>query len=198
MKVYCYYIYGQNILVDEYPGVKADTIKRDSNGYEYSLYAYTNKKEFAKFFKETRNMDIFFEKIFEVSKEDFESFCDSNQAYLLEEHIFTIRGIENDRFIEKPYKMVCTTMEYDSVCYSEHNIFDDMLYNLIGNIGEFIDMVELFIPDLQQALRILHYESFKNYYVPTDIYDQDLEYDNDLMLDQFKLYISLFTNTFKE
>lgn len=200
MKVYCFYLVLNSILVDEYPGVKADTIKELPGGLQSSLYAYTNDKDIAKFFKETRDMNKFVEKIIDVDKQDFENFCNTSSCYLLESHPFTIRKLSKDNIYNSaPYHVICTTMEFDAICYCENNIFDDILYNVIGcNIGEFIDTIEFVNQELKDAMKVLCYENFVDYYVPMDIYDQMMGYDNELLLDQFKLYIRLFSNTFKE
>ena len=40
MKIYCFYLIDDEITVDKYIGVKADTINRMGNK-DYSLYAFT-------------------------------------------------------------------------------------------------------------------------------------------------------------
>ena len=87
----------------------------DSLYHEYRLYALTNKKEYAKMFRETRNMNIFAEKSSKVSKDEWKSIIDDSEKQKINDYD---EGGKMFEYIQKCRKI------FDKVEYIE-NIKDN-------------------------------------------------------------------------
>jgi hypothetical protein len=142
-------------------------------------------------------MEIFVEQKVNMSEKDYEDFCEKYSVYYLDKCVFTVRKKEKGIYDSTYQHIICTSMEYDSICYSEEILLDNLIYTTVGNIGEFLDIVEFMRPEIKEAMKMLCYEAMLNFYVPLDLYDHDNEYDNEIMIDQFKMYLLVFGRTFK-
>lgn len=195
MKLFCFYLIQREILVDDFPAVKHESIREFDKG-SYSLYAYTPDKIIAKFFRESRNMNIFFEKTLKISDDEYEDFYEKYQCYILGEHALITAGVDEEGLITTDsFCMICTDQEYDVVTFHEGDIFEEILLNNgIFDLSEFIELSSYMLPELREALNILNLEKIEKYFVPTDEYYD--EYDG-LIFDEVKMYIKVFSNTLK-
>lgn len=187
MKIHCYYIVKDSLDIDEFTGIKVDTICSVAD-HEYSLYAYTPENKSAELFSSTRNMATFYEKIVDMTRDDYESFCDEYSDYLLEYHLFKTKTIENGIYRSKDIYFLTTKIESDLVLYYG----DDYFINIISDIW-LIDIIPNDIKFNDKILSLLrkyfYYDEVSNLFKEINISYTDIG------IDQFALFIRLFYNT---
>lgn len=193
MKVYCFYLVDNEISCSEYRGVIADTVGM-LNGKDYTLYAFTQNKEFAKFFKDTRDMNKFIYK--EIEIDDFDEFLDNYDSYLIEYHSVRTKTIESGKEMISSIEFPMTKIESDFILFYSDNYFVDLVDSGISYNSEVLSMLKykLFKKSITKALDTINF-----YGVFTDIITpSDIPYDGMFCIDQWSMYFKVFGNTLKK
>lgn len=193
MKVYCFYLVLDKINPVQYPGVIADTIAM-LDGKDYSLYAYTQNKEFYKIFHNTRNPDKFICKMINV--DDFDEFVDRYDAYLLEYHSLRTKDIRKGKETFKSIEVLMTKAESDFILYYSENRLIDELDSELECSEKVLHVLtkRLFKNSLNKSLDFLNfYTTVEELYYPTDI-----PYNNIFCVDHLSMFVRVFGNTFKK
>lgn len=192
MKVYCFYLIKDEINPREFHGVCKEYI-RQYDGYEAALYAFTPSKESEAFFLQTRKKNLFFEKVIQMDREEYDDFCEENKECLIEYHTFNTKKIVDGKYRTESIMMLCTLAESDCIIfYKEEYVMNIISDILDDNYFELIDRVHL-KPKLQRLLNDMFlYENLVCMVTPLE----DLNYDT-ILVDDLALYIRLFSNTFK-
>ena len=186
--IYCFYLVKTHIDINEYIGVKADTIN-ESDTHEYSLYAFTPDVNIASLFMKMRDMDIFYYKVIKIDKDEYEEFCSEHEDYLLEYHLFITKGITDGKYSVNNEYVLCTKSESESIIFygESHlfNILDDDWY-----INKSYGIIELdFNKKLSKVLnKYFYYDDMIN--ICKEITEEMYGY-----IDQLALFIRLFSNT---
>ena len=196
MKVYCFYITSEDLNTKDYPGVIADTVAM-LNGTLYSLYAYTQNKEFYKYFKKVRDMSKFIEKIIEV--DSFDDFCDNNDNYLLEFHSLVTKGINDYNIvIRKSVEILMTKTESDFMLFYSYGRFVDEITDVL-KYSKFFDFIQFNLFNNKLSMYLYQY-----YGLDTMMYEVFLPFDSptetpgeEIVIDQVAFYIKIFGNTYK-
>ena len=192
MKVYCFYIVKNHISPKEYKAVMKDDIFKIGNN-DCALYAYTPEKSSELYFISTRDMNLFFEKVIEMSRDDYEEFCEDHKEQLLEYHSFVSKKIVNNKYKSYNFQMLCTLLESDHILYYKEEIVMNYISDLFND--DIIDYIN-YHPFKKYIEKILD-EFFLYDTISTKICPmEDINYDN-FMIDDLSLYIKLFSNTFK-
>lgn len=97
-----------------------------------SLYAYTEKKQFKKEFIETRNMNFFYLKEKEVTKEEYMKFRDKFQNFRLSHYEFLTKVKNSIRYKEK---IQILSTENESLF-----IYTSAIDNIFVLLGEMINL----------------------------------------------------------
>ena len=193
MKIYCFYLVKNKIDVNDYPVLyKDDVIQLD--GKEVALYAFTPEKDSELYFLETRNMDIFYEKIINMDREEYEEFCDDNKERLLEYHAFNTKSIINKKVHVMMTYVLCTTIESDCILYYKEEYALDYVSDILND--EMLDILSTirFKKKVRKALNdIFLLSEIKDKIYPKE----DINYDL-LVIDEISLYVKLFSNTLRK
>lgn len=195
MKVYCFYLVMDEIIPQEYPGVFADTIQQ-LNGKDYSLYAFTQNKEFVKFFKKNRDMNKFIYKVVDV--DDLEEFINDHDGYLLEFHSVRIKEIINGEERISFTEILMTKEESDYILFYSDTAFIDSIidsheFNSI-NVMDAFNLFDAFKKSIRKSLEMLCYIDL----IQGAFFDvEETSYDGILITDQLSIYTKVFGNTFK-
>ena len=193
MKVYCFYLIQNRIDTNKFKGVFSDDIY-ELNGKEIALYAFTPEKESRKYFIQTRDMDIFYEKVIEMDRKDYEEFCDENKAHLLEYHTFNTKKIIDKKYSVYMAYVLCTTVESDCILYyKEDYVFSIMSDILTDEVIEYLSTVRF-----KKKIRKVLDDTFLLSELINKVYPlEDINYDV-LNIDEISLYVKLFSNTLKK
>ena len=193
MKVYCFYLIKNEIEVREFHGIVKDDIHRLYDK-DIALYAFTPSKESEAFFLETRDNTLFFEKIVEMTHEEYEEFCEEHKECLIEYHSFNTKKIINGKYKVDSLMMLCTLAESDCIIYYKEeyamkiisDILDDQYFNLIEG--------KSFNKKIKRILdKMFLYEDILSKVNPLE----DINYEN-FIVDDVALYVKLFSNTLKK
>lgn len=191
MKIHCFYLYMKAIDPKKFYGIHADTIM-STEEYDYSLYAFTPEKESVDYFKSTRNMNLFFEKIIEIDRGDYEDFCEEHKDHLLEYHAFQTKKYYNKIVIQKMVEVLCTTLEADCILYySEEKLEQYITDALTENLISLHDRKAFKKPILKILNKVFIMNDLINVVYPSEeipfsVYD----------IDELGLYCKMFSNTF--
>ena len=138
-------------------------------------------------------MNLFFEKVIDIDKEDYIEFCDNHKGQLLEYHTFQTKEVVNGNYMSMMAYVLCTTHESDCILYYKEGYTMDILSDILTD--EFLDILEKvkFKKKISKAL--------DNHLLLSEIASkvsplEDINYDS-FMIDELSLYIKLFSNTFK-
>lgn len=192
MKIYCFYLVRKFINTNVYKGVYSDDVE-SIDGKEIALYAFTPEKESAKYFRKTRQMDLFYEKVLEMNREEYNEFCDDNKAYLLEYHTFNTKSIINNKYNVLMAYVLCTTIESDCILYYKEDYVLEILSDILTD--EFTEILSKikFKDKIEKKLNdIFLLSEIMNKVYPLE----DINYDL-FVIDELSLYIKLFSNTLK-
>lgn len=190
MKVYAFYIFSNTNLSKYYAVLPNDV--RVSHGFEYALYAWTKSKKEAKIFKQTRNMNIFLEKVYHMDKETFERFEDQFDDERLAYHNYKGFGM-NDEVIQKVYYHVLSiSKEYDLVSFYGNDRFEE---SMSGFDESYIVNLKQFIKSsiYNKIEPYFDFENISLYQVPLDDYPW-----REYTLNQLEIYNDMFKNTYTE
>lgn len=192
MKIYCFYLVKKHISPKKFKAVLKDDIVSIGDN-ECVLYAYTPEKSSETNFLSTRNMEIFFEKIIEMSREDYEEFFENHMDQVLEFNVFNSKRVVDGRYKSCPTHVLCTRAEADSILYYKEETVLDYLSDFLPD-----SMIEFLIyHPLNKKLRNIMNELFLYNDIVSKIRPmEDINYDN-FIVDDLSLYIKLFSNTFK-
>ena len=190
-KVYCFYLVVDEEEVDDYHACDEYDWKKISP-LAIILYAFTPDKEMAKYFRNTRNMKKFYEKVykFETSAE-YNDFYNKYNHYILEYHGFVSKKIENGIYKSTMENIICTAGEAGCILYyKEEYLIDELEQVLTDPVIEMLTKVK-FKDKLSKILNDLFLlSSVCNKIEPLE----DINYD-ELNIDELSLYIRLFSNT---
>lgn len=191
MKIYCFYIFSHENLSDYY-GVLGKEINRN-DGIEYSLYAYTDNKEYAKLFEKSRKKELFFKKTFHMSKKEFVCFENNYGEHKLFDYSyrtnFCVDGIYKLNYI----RILSTGIEYDTIALGGNQFFDELL----GKISESVRILKRGVIKEVYSNAIEEYFDFETYLPFLDGPTEDLPF-LPFNLNQLEIYREIFGNTFKE
>ena len=191
MKIHYFYLVKKHISKSEFPAIIDDMII-DTYSNECTLYAYTPEKSSAEYFKKTRNMKIFYEKIVHMSREDYEEFADKHVEFCLEEYRFNTKRIRNGTIQAYQLCLLCTNYEHIHIMYFKSDIIRDMILKITPNKFDLINFNE----SINNSLNTLLYRELMDEVLHP--IDSDIELNYDVFnIDEFLLYIRLFSNTFK-
>lgn len=193
------------------PSKDLKNIPIESIGYnrKYPIYAITDNKKFAKIFRNSRNMDKFLEKQWDISKDE------------VDEWRITHRGSELSMVPLESFKNKNT--DNQSVCYVEILATEDEInYTLeICDTGQIFNKIEhwvdpsIFTKKIRNALEILKYRMAMKFFYgfttslpfeddlggPVDVIDLDVSFDqlsiflliyNDMISPSFMEYIHVY------
>ena len=190
MKIYCFYLIDDEITVDKYIGVKADTINRMGNK-DYSLYAFTPEKSVRDEFISFRDMDKFYEKVINIERCDYEDFCEDNGDYLLEYHTVSTKTIENGVYKSTNVLILTNAIEADTIIfYSEQYLLEILSENLTET--NFYTITSIKFEDKLNKILL------NTFYLGTilDTYYEINDNIPEIKIDQLSLFITIFSNTF--
>lgn len=192
MKIYCFYLVRKHISPKKYKAVIEDEIVSIGDN-ECVLYAYTPEKSSETQFLSTRNMELFFEKIIDMNREDYEYFYDHHTDQVLEFNTFNAKKIEDGRYKSYSTQVLSTRAEADHILYYKEELVLDIISDFLPI--QLIDYLELH--PLKKKLRHI----LNDFFLYSDIISkvhpmEDINYDT-FIVDDLSLYIKLFSNTFK-
>ena len=194
MKIHLFYIIKNNIDLNKYHAVYLEKLQ-EIGDLTVALYAFTPEKYVAKDFKKLRKKKLFFEKVVDMEREEYEEFCDDNEDALIEYHAFNTKKLESDgKYHCREVVMLATRAEYDSILfYKEEYVLRVLSETLDDKTMEFIDKHH-FKKKLENIMNeYFIYDSVVNRIAPLE----DLNMD-EFIVDDLALYIKLFSNTFKK
>lgn len=191
MKVYCFYIHGDEI--GKYRGIN-NTIRSIENMY-YALYAFTVDKKIAKAFKKERLDSLFYMKVIEMSKEEFQIFLNKN--YELElgiyQYLTEVVFHDNTRAV-KNVNVLSTMHEHDLCVYNvDIGLLDD--FNIL-NIFDSYENTNL--EALSDELLYYLFEVLKLEGVYNLVYGFTEFHETNVFYNQLAIFCRLFHNTFNE
>lgn len=154
----------------------------------WELYAYTDKKEYAKQFEATRNMKKFRKKSLKLTRKEVNYLADNYQGEYLRESLYLTKLPSKHKYDITYVKFITTEME-DITARSWMSTF--LTIKLWDNC--WFDY-HIFNDDLIEVLRKLHY---------TDGYDMIMGYENEdeidnedtLIPDEFAMFLHLYKHT---
>lgn len=175
MKVYLFYIFADGFNESHVP----------------ILYAYTNNKEYAKRFRETRNMDIFIEDVKHVDKSEYNELTmnfHNRGSMLVETKLLTSHKHELTKV-----NMIMTQHEEDVCILKTDDVFEELAkYTSIQAV--------CFNDDVIDALNTLYYFDIMKMYSAKSlgIYNENFNIPKDTMIvDQLQFFILKFGYTMK-
>ena len=195
MKLYLFYLKKDMILVDEYPGVKIDEIRKTKDDDELCLYAYTNKKEYRDIFKKMHKK-CFIEITRDIECNDDDEFenlinnlCqyDGHELYVeeLTTNCYDEAGFSRIETVE----VVMTHDEFESVInFSEFYIID----YVFASVDDLF--VKLFMEKVfkENIMRVLKEKLFLDDFIPS--HPSEIESYEDYIYDQITIYSKLYEN----
>jgi len=195
MKVYLFYLENDVIDTSEFPAVHEDSIMHGIDK-DYSLYAFTNNKEYRDIFKEIRDMTKFKTKTVELTNAQYEDFSNRNSYYELSVGTFTTKCVDEYGVISMVKVGILSTSEEKEIIFFNYaERIEDQFNEESGY--EFYRMIynEIFSKELLVILREYFYSDFLVDEIYRPIEDINPEgYD----FDEFSIYIRLFGNTFRK
>lgn len=195
MKVYLFYLIGEkinNVFID-FLGVKQDDI-RMIQGKEYSLYAFTNKKEYKNEFKDTRNMEIFYQKTLEMDEYEFDIFSESRSEYLLDKKKLKTKNIKDGVVCSTSVDILCTSIEYDQVTIYKEDNFNDVISDRLTEFFYEESLDDKLLKIMNDKLKYDLSEVLLLDDLLPSVFPYE-EYPNEsVVIDEIALFIALFSN----
>jgi len=194
--VYCFYLIDCYDNQDDYPGIISDTIEYVNDRSAYTLYAFTDNKEYAKEFRATRSRDIFREKRITISGLDFENMLENMSGYILENHQVKTKVRKHGNTYLGICELLCTSAEFDAITVLQDYYVRELLSDSFNTIFDIV-MHQFVKDDLLKVLEIF-------FGIDDFVYDQVYPYEmmssriNVKDIDELELFILLFKNTFQE
>lgn len=140
MKVYFVYMIQSSINPTQFPGVSSDKIIR-KDGYDITLYAFTDMKDRIEWFKKSRNMNLFKIVTKRMTKDEFlDLMCDTELvSHNLEPRSFSVEKLtQNNQFTSSFVDVLVTAKEFDYIFTHQDEIFSyiigDYDYILLNKI----------------------------------------------------------------
>lgn len=192
MKIYCFYLVRKHISTKKYKAVLQEEITMIGDN-ECVLYAYTPEKSSELYFLATRNMEMFFEKVVEMDREDYEDYYEEHKEQVLEFNAFNSKQLIDGKYKTYSTQLLCTRAEADLILFYKEDLVMEYISALMDDrILEYLS-THPFNKHLSYIL--------DEFFMYTDILSkieplEDINYDN-FMVDDLSLYIKLFSNTFK-
>lgn len=198
MKVWCFYLL-DNKQTEKYlyPNVETTDIHLRYQTL-YSLYAFTPTKACAEYFWKTRNRKIFYRKAIEMSRDEYEDFCDAHEKHLLEFHIFVTKVYDedNDTLQEETVNILCPMSESDSILYYAETHMDNIL-------GRGMSMLSMFT-NPKAILKEKMYTLLERYFQITEVLNVLYPFEENTItesyypyaIDEVMLYCHLYGHTF--
>ena len=191
MKFYCFYIYVTNLNTKLYPALNYDEIK-EGNNFMYSLYGYTNNKKLANKFRETRNMEIFFEKVIHMDKTEYKNLCESNIEGEIKYNLYKIFSINNDKIRTELMFIISTGLEYDIMCF-DYPVYLNKLF-----VNVYDKLTYIYPTDFDNVISTILQDIFVYY----DVLDLMKNIDTLPMysfdVNSSSLYFQIFGNTYNQ
>lgn len=193
MKIYCFYLVKKHISTNKYKAILKTDIE-NVGGNECVLYAYTPDKSSRLYFITTRNMDLFYEKVIEMSREEYEDFYEEHTEQVFEQYTFISKKLVDDSFKSYTSLMLCTRAEADCILYYKEEQVMEYLTNLLDD--DIISYLETH--PFKSKLKYVLDEFFLYTDIMAKVHPmEDINYDN-FTIDELSLYIKLFSNTFNK
>ena len=167
--------------------------------HKYILYAMTNNKEYAKRFKEDRNMKKFIYKVHnDISKEEYIEMCNHDRGSILELHELVTIFDNNHTFNNKEKRKVLMTYTERQLVEEPMTLLDDestwhsMPYPLIFK-SKYFNMLDKF-----QYLN--YYKLMTCEYLPYKLSEKLSTHNDDysaptLLYDEVALFVSIIQST---
>lgn len=170
--------------------------REDNDRMDYQLYAVTNKKEYAKEFKQTRNMDKF---VINESKLDFDEwkeFANDNRGSVLDIMTFmTRRELPNGFYGTKPISVLCTLDEYQN-CSEEDVQIEIYQEEFFRDIPHYSIFKKKTIEALKTLQYTYTYDLFKQSGHPLD--DGEELTAPELKIDEFSVFVNTYRDTLSD
>lgn len=171
--------------------------KREDNGeMDYQLYAITNKKEYAKEFKKTRNMNKFIVNDSKLDFDDWKEFANQNRGAVLDIMAFNTKcEMKNGFYGLKPVMVLCTLDEYQTCSEEDVQIciFEEEFFRDIPNY-------KIFDKRLLHALETIQYtytyDMFTSWGHPVD--DGEEPTAPELRIDEFSVFVNTYGETLSD
>lgn len=202
MKIWCFYLF-DNRQTDSryYPNIKREEL-RIEKGMMYSLYAFTPTKSCADYFWKTRDHRLFYKKVIDIERDEYEDFCEEYGDHLLEFHHFLTKVQDaHGNVAEETVGVLCTIVESDSILYYKEDHMDKILANGMSMLYTFTNAKSILVPELYNLLNdYFEIDMILNVLYP---YDEDITtssyypYDIDEVLLYCALYGTTFSNSTK-
>lgn len=189
MKVYLFYIYSYETLSDYYAVLPNEV--RVGRGIQYALYAWTRKKRARNIFRNTRNMDLFYEKEIYMDDEEFSEFQEIyDESELL--YYYYAGDARTDHVQKLSCEILSNTKEHDLVLFCGYDKFEEEMSEL--DDWYILHLKELIRPKIYLNLSTyFDFENIREYQVPLD----DCPW-RDYVLNQMEMYNTMFANTYKK
>lgn len=196
MKLYVFYLISSEDIINttEYPAVSSEYITI-SDSRSYVLYAYTPEKRVRNEFRSIRDMNIFYEKIIDITRKDFEEFCDNNGDFLLEYHVLKTQSIDNGFYKTDVSFILSTRKEIDLVVFNDENYIETLLNEKLPPTDVFMNVKsDIFCNKYSKVLS----DVYKMDDILCLLYPCETPPWKTMEVDHVALYCTLFKNTYDE
>ena len=153
------------------------------------LYAYSHDKTLVKSFKESRNMDLFIEKVENMDKKQYDYFRLKNKATQLIPTELMTKSDKSFTGVEE-IPITLTYHEEEFIFLRQDSIFNEM--------ARFVDYSSMSFEDkIIDALDALSYFDIYNFFYNCDLSCSAPNSITDLLIDRFALFMFFFGQTMK-
>jgi hypothetical protein len=191
MKVYCFYLYGDELTTNKYAALPYDNT-RMSNEFMYSLYGFTNNKKIAGEFRKSRDMNIFFEKTMDMSSKEYEALSEDKMECEIRHYPYKIPAIRDDKITVELMFITSTTSEYNKICFDGTTYLNKVYSDTYKN------MTYIRPTDFNDILSITLRKVFNYYDVLDWVRQIDSLPDYSFDINTCSLYFHVFGNTYNE
>lgn len=196
-KVYLFYLINDIIDISDFPAVQESTIMH-SDMVDYSLYAYTDNKEYRDLFTDVRNMDMFKMKTVNMTNTQYENFSDVNPYYELCVNKFSTRCVDDyGVYYMGAVGLLSTISEHDLVFYNYSNLVEDQFIMLDQPNNIFYKLLErkVFSKELMSLFKDIFFSDILMEEIIRPIDELNPDGYN---FDDLSIYIRTFGNTFRK
>lgn len=193
MKIHCFYLHMERIECDKFLAIGDESEIIAHENFEVFFYAYTPDENSASFFRKTRNMKLFYEKIVYMKRNEYTDFYDEYPEKCIEEHSFVTKTIEDGYYKKTDVRLLVPTIEADIIQDYSGMLFEEFAVERVlgGYNSRFLNCkASIFKKKIVQDIFTAFEENYETGYynlMRPDYMDFDL----------YALYIRVFSNTLK-
>ena len=172
-------------------------LPEDKNAKQsYDLYAITNRKEFAKAFMETRDMNKFYLRCTKEDRETYTEYANKNLDHILDYRALVTKDkLKNGFYGKKSITVLCTNFEYQ-IATNEDSVpgcfLDEMYWTYEA------PKPTIFNEKIIEALNTLEYNRTFKIYNSVKLSPEEDDYSApDYWIDEFMVFITTFKDIFK-